>query len=243
MKTSGLSASDKLSEFVNRAIVTDEEYEVDRINLPNAVKFRTLTDTLVGLLALVPNAEYDELYKSAMALENGSLTVSKKRTRKKTNELSIVAAVYSLLSVNKHNARFMWKTAIDYGIKLGVNLAQYVYEHPDAVIVAKLDALLEVDHAKEAERGIERVISKRNKKKQDARKSAVESKRKESAIAMMKKLVPELGQVAAADEVKRRMDALSVEAGTVRRWYNSMLAEDREARKKAEARRLGRNPP
>ena len=120
-------------------------------------------------------------------------------------------------------------------------------DDPGSQLALRLDKLLGIDFSKAAARGIERVIRKREKKRQDKRKSGVDAKRKESAIAMMKKLVPEDGQVKAADKVLARMNRGRVEplggkAGTVRRWYNARLDEERKARKAAAAARLGRSP-
>lgn len=137
--------------------------------------------------------------------------------------------------------------SVSMALGLGAALMRLATDNPGSELAAKLDKLLGIDFSREAERGMERVIGKRNKKKQDARKSSVESKRKESAIAMMKRLVPEHGQVEASEKVLERMnrgrvEPLGVKAGTVRRWYNARLEEEREARKAAAAARLGRCP-
>lgn len=127
-----------------------------------------------------------------------------------------------------------------YALSLGIELMRFAMDNPNMAALCK--QIAGKDFSKEAEKGMERVIRKRNKRKQDKRKSSVEAKRKASAIATMKKLVPTLGQVGASEEVVRRMKVLGVKAGTVRRWYNAELEKDREARKEAEARRLGRSP-
>lgn len=135
--------------------------------------------------------------------------------------------------------------SVSIALGLGAALMRLAIDNPGSELAAKLDKLLGIDFSKAAERGMERVIRKREKKRKDGRKSAVEKNRKTAAIAMMKKLVPIHGAVEASKMVKARMGkALSdVEAETIRRWYYAKLKEDEQARAEAAAaRRLGRAP-
>lgn len=121
-------------------------------------------------------------------------------------------------------------------------------------IAAKLAQLIGADLSNAAERGMERVIKRRDKRKQDKRKSDADAKRKSAAISTMKKLVPQIGQVKASEEVERRMNkrhyesngaiqkVLPVSPGTVKRWYNAELAKENKARNEAAKRRLDRPP-
>ena len=139
-------------------------------------------------------------------------------------------------------------------LSFGAGVMRLAMKEPNGEIAAKLDKLLGMDFSKAAARGMEQVIRKREKKRQDARKSAADAKRKASAIAKMKNLVPKLGQVEASEIVERRINkrhyesngaiqkVLPVTPGTVRRWYNAKLEEENEARNEAAKRRLGRIP-
>ena len=139
-------------------------------------------------------------------------------------------------------------------ISFGAALMRLAIDNPGSELAAKLDKLLSMDFSKAAARGMEQVIRKREKKRQDARKSAADAKRKTSAIAKMKKLVPQYGQVKASEIVEHRINkrhyesmgaiqkVLPVTPGTVKRWYNAKLAEENEARNEAAKRRLGRIP-
>lgn len=138
-----------------------------------------------------------------------------------------------------------------HALGLCSNLLGLIDECADGEIVRKfitaMNDTVPAAAARGAARGLERVIRKREKKRQDKRKSSVDAKRKESAIAKMKNLVPEIGQVKAAEKVlawmnRGRVEPLGVKAGTVRRWYNARLDEERKARKETAARRLGRPP-
>lgn len=163
-----------------------------------------------------------------------------------TDEAGNILFLLSSAYLNeRENKLWRFRSAVGWGLLLGANLMHFVMENPDSEISAKLDKLLGINYSKEAERGMERVIRKREKKKQDGRQSKVETKRRISAIVMMKNLVPQHGQVKAAEMVKIRMKKTlsDVKAGTVRRWYNTGLAKEAEVRKEAAEKRQGRIPP
>ncbi|NCD21326.1 MAG: hypothetical protein EOL90_00080 [Spartobacteria bacterium] len=144
--------------------------------------------------------------------------------------------------------------SVSTALGLGAALMRLAIENPGSELAAKLDKLLGIDFSKAAELGMERVIKKRDKRKQDKRKSETDAKRKSAAIATMKKLVGELGQVKASEEVERRMNKrhyesngaiqkiLPVSPGTIKRWYNAKFEKERIARKAAAEARLGRRP-
>ena len=128
-------------------------------------------------------------------------------------------------------------------LSFGAGVMRLAMKEPNGEIASKLDKLLGMDFSKAAARGMEQVIRKREKKRQDKRKSSAESKRKESAIAMMKKLVPEHGPLNASkmvvERMNRRSKVLDVDSETVRRWYYTRIENERKER---EAARLDRRP-
>lgn len=163
-------------------------------------------------------------------------------TPKQAAIYSIDTAVFMLAHEIEHDKEFTART-LSIALGIGAALMRLAIENPESEIAAKLDKWLGIDFSKEAERGLERVIRKREKKRQDKRKSSVESKRNESAIAMMKKLVPEHGPLNASkivvERMNRRRKVLDVDSETVRRWYYTRIEKDRKARESA---RLGRSP-
>ena len=203
---------------------------------------KTLPDILIGIESIMPE-DKRAAYKGLSLEVKDSVNVAELFLSIYSNA---IRACSPLRSFNDSSA-FM-------GMCFGAALMQYVHEHPDSVLVKKLDELLCIDFSKEAEKGMERVIKRRDKRKQDKRKSDADAKRKSAAISTMKKLVPQIGQVKASEEVERRMNkrhyesngaiqkVLPVSPGTIKRWYNAKLAEENEARNEAAKRRLGRIP-
>ena len=167
-----------------------------------------------------------------------------KITPKEAAIISIDDAVWFLDCEIKAQRFTAWTVATALGI--GAALMRLAIDDPQSELFSWLKKVTRINISKEAERGIERVIRKREKKRQDGRKSRVEAKRKAAAIAMMKKLIPMYGQVEASYKVIERMNkrnkVLDVRASTVRRWYNTAQEIEEEARKVAAVARQGRSP-
>ena len=181
--------SDKLYRYINGI------GEFRPKNTPSPRPFRQILMEFVNILPL------DKL----KTLRNGGGLIFDKKyeewSRENPPKGEEIKASYlyllwiAMLDADKRFGKEGFSASAKVGMRFGASLMHFVVEHPNSIIVAKLDELIGKDVSKEAERGLERVFRKRDKKRQDGRKSSVEAKRKTAAIAMMKKLVLEHGQV------------------------------------------------
>lgn len=228
--------SDKLFRYIN---------EIGEFRSKDSQASRPFKQTLMEYVSILP------LNKVKVLRNGGGLIFDKKYEewsrenppKREEIEASWIYLLWvAMLDAEQKYGKEGFSESAKIGMKFGASLMHFVIEHPDSVIISKLDLLIGKDISKDVEKGFERVIRKRNKRKQDKRKSDTDARRKAAAIAMMWKCAPGMGQEKASEAVLSKMNKkrqhLNVEASTVRRWYNTdVKRENDERRQGAEAKR------